>query len=892
MKIHQLPWEEAVKSLHSTNDGLSKAEAIRRLREYGPNRIKHLEKEPLILRFLKEFTHFFAIILWIAATLAFLAEFQDPGKGMATLGWSILGVIMINGLFAFWQDFQASKALEALERLLPAQVNVLREGKMERIPATELVPGDILILQEGDNIPADCRLIQAFNVRVNTATITGESLPKMKNAEPDREENGLNARNILLAGTFMVSGEAKAVVLATGANTEFGRIAHLTQMAKRSLSPLQKEITRLSHLIAALATALGILFFMFSRAVGMGLWDGLIFAIGIIVANVPEGLLPTITLALSMATQRMAKRNALVRHLPAVETLGAATVICTDKTGTLTLNQMKVKELYFIDRFYSAVESAFNADMASSHRLFFETALMCQTLKWTEKDGETEILGDPMEIALVELAKRMSPTLVAYPKIDEIPFDTLRKRLSTLHQTPTGRILYTKGALETVLPLCTTAQINGRQEQLSPELRAKILAAQEGMAKKGLRVLAFASCTINEQTILSEHDMNFLGLVGLEDPPRPEVPDAIRKCREAHIRVVMVTGDHPDTALAIGREIGLIQEEKPLVITGEGLKHMSDIQLQVALDAPELIFARVSANQKLRIVSTLQKKQAVVAVTGDGVNDAPALKKADIGIAMGRSGTDVAREAADMILLDDNFASIVAAIEEGRAVFENIRKFLSYILTSNIPELVPYLAFVLFKIPLPLTIIQILAVDLGTDILPALGLGAEKPRAGIMQQPPRSVHERLLNWPLILRAYLFLGVIEAAAAMAAFFFVLHSGGWEYGETIPSTDPLYLQATTATLSAIIVMQVMNVFLCRSSKESIFTYGLLDNRLILTGIAFELAIILCIDYTKLGNMIFGTAPIGLNIWLFVIPWAVAMLLLEETRKWLAHALKRFS
>ena len=351
--------------------------------------------------------------------------------------------------------------------------------------------------------------------------------------------------------------------------------------------------------------------------------------------------------------------------------------------------------------------------------------------------------------------------------------------------------------------------------------------------------------------------------MGLEDPPRPEVPDAIRKCHEAGIRVIMVTGDHPHTARAIAREIGLIRGEAPVVITGDELRRLSDIQLQLALDAPEIIFARVGADQKMRIVTALQKKGEIVAVTGDGVNDAPALKKADIGIAMGITGTDVAREAADMVLLDDNFASIVAAIEEGRAVFENIRKFLTYILTSNIPELVPYLAFVLFRIPLPLTIIQILAVDLGTDMLPALGLGdgeAASRRDAAAAARPRS--ERLLNWPLAARAYLFLGMMEAAAAMAAFFFVLHGAGWHYGEMLSPLDPLYLQATTATLTAIIVMQVMNVFLCRSGTESIFSQGPLGNRLILWGVAAEIALILAIDYTPWGNLVFGTAPIGLK------------------------------
>ncbi len=888
MKIHHLTVDEAIRSLNSHPNGLTASETARRHQEFGPNRVERVRKEPLVLRFLKEFTHFFALILWLAAALAFIAEFSAPGQGMATLGWAILGVILVNGLFSFWQEYRAEKALAALEKLLPHQVKVLRGGKFEQIPSAELVPGDILILREGDDIPADCRLIEAFGVRVNNATVTGESLPKARNTAPCAEDDILRARNILLAGTSLVSGEARAVVFATGAHTEFGKIARLTQTTGEALSPLQREIARLSRLVAALATLLGMVFFVAGQFIGLTFWESLIFAIGIIVANVPEGLLPTVTLALAMATQRMAKRNALVRHLPAVETLGSATVICTDKTGTLTQNRMVAKEVFIAGEFRAAADLTHDPALAQDYRCFFETALLCHNLQTTERNGVLELLGDPMEIALVRMAQGVLPEATGYAKVGEVPFDTDRKRLSTLCRTPTGLSLYTKGALEMVLPLCTRVQIGAKSLPLTPELREKFAAAQESLAGKGLRVLAFACRTVAEDEPKGdpEHGLTLLGLVGLEDPPRPEVPDAIRKCHEAGIRVVMVTGDHPHTARAIAREIGLIRSDAPVVICGDELRRLSDIQLQLALDAPEIIFARVGADQKLRIVGALQKKGEIVAVTGDGVNDAPALKKADIGIAMGLSGTDVAREAADMVLLDDNFASIVAAIEEGRAVFENIRKFLTYILTSNIPEIVPYLAFALLKIPLPLTIIQILAVDLGTDMLPALGLGTEKPHPGVMRQPPRARHDRLLNWPLVARAYLFLGVMEAAAAMAAFFFVLHGAGWRYGEEISHLDPLYLQATTATLTAIIVMQVMNVFLCRSGTESIFSLGPLGNRLILLGVATEIILILVIDYTPWGNLIFGTAPIGLNVWLFVIPFAFAMLALEEVRKWIAR------
>ena len=761
MKIHQLSPGEALKSLKSSHDGLSQNEALRRLKEFGPNQIDKVPPESLLISFLKEFIHFFALILWLAAGLAFFADYRQPGEGMGTLGYAILGVIVINGLFAFWQQFRAERAVAALEKLLPHYVKVLRDNNIGLILATHLVPGDVILLQEGDNVSADCRIIEAFSLRVNNATVTGESMPKARDAEPSSEEDLLHGRNTLLAGTSVVSGEGRAVVFATGMHNEFGKIAHLTQTTSSGSSPLQLEITRLSRIVVAIAFSLGVTFFFIGQVIGLSFWENFIFAIGIIVALVPEGLLPTLTLALAMSTQRMAKRNALIRHLPSVEALGSATVICTDKTGTLTQNRMEINKLYVNGQVITRFEAKRQPKLAKVYRRFFEDALLCHNLKETVIAGKPEFLGDPMEIALVRLAKTCLGETISYPKINEVPFDTDRKRLSTVHQTTDGPVLYCKGALEMLLPLCTHVQLGEKIVPVNGDIQQAFINALEKMASEGLRVLAFAwrELKVGHDVGSEEHDLILSGLVGLEDPPRPEVPDAIQKCHEAGIKVIMVTGDHPHTALAIGRQIGQIQSDTPVIITGEQLRRLSETQLRLALDAPDIIFARVGADQKMRIVSALKKMNHIVAVTGDGVNDAPALKMADIGIAMGIIGTDVAKESADMILLDDNFASIVAAIEEGRAVYDNIRKFLSYILTSAVPELVPYLFFALFNIPLPLTIIQILAVDLGTDMLPALGLGANPPAQGIMTRPPKGRNERLLNWPLLLRAYLFLGLL-------------------------------------------------------------------------------------------------------------------------------------
>ena len=888
MKIHRLTVAAALASLNSGLAGLSAEEAQRRLTEFGANEVEEVARVALWLTLAREFVHFFAIILWIAAALAFFAEWREPGQGMATLGWAIVGVIVINGGFSFWQAYRAEQALAALKKLLPKVTKVMRSGAVRQVPAAELVPGDVILLEAGDILPADCRLLEAFSVRVNNATVTGESQPASRHAEPCDEPEPMHSRNTLLAGTSLVSGEAKALVFATGAHSAFGKIAQLTQATADTISPLQFEIVRVSRIVAGLSLALGVIFFFVGQSIGLPIWANFIFAIGIIVANVPEGLLPTVTLALAMGSQRMAKRHALIRHLPAVEALGCTTVICTDKTGTLTQNCMSAKRLFIAGKMFETIPEQLDA-LLEPHRRFFEVAACCHDLKDARAAAGPGWLGDPMEVAIVQLAAATLPALPRSPRVNEIPFDSQRKRLSTVHAVANGRVLYCKGAPEVVLPRCTRVTMNGGSSELSAELVTTFRTAAEEMAEKGLRVLAFAwrELPASFELANAEAEMTLAGLIGLEDPPRPEVADALQKCREAGIKVIMVTGDHPHTATAIAREIGLVRSVAPVVITGEQLGHLSDIQLQIALDAPEILFARVLAEQKMRIVGALKMKREIVAVTGDGVNDAPALRKADVGIAMGRSGTDVAREAADMVLLDDNFASIVAAIEEGRAVFTNIRNFLTYILTSNVPELIPYLAFVIFRIPLPLTIIQILAVDLGTDMLPALGLGAEKPAPDIMRAPPRPRTDRLLSWPLLTRAYLFLGLMQAAAAMSAYWFVLRTGGWHFGQTLAAPDPLYLQSTTACLSAIVVMQIANVFLCRSDRRSAFASGLFTNKFILAGIAAEITLIALIDYTPWGNALFGTAPLRPVVWLFIVPFALAMLVLEEARKWIVRS-----
>jgi calcium-translocating P-type ATPase len=886
VNINRLSVADALANLRGGEQGLATVEARRRLREFGPNRLEALPRPHRLREFLKELTQFFAIVLWVAAGLSFLAEWRDPGQGMARIGYAIIGVILISSLFSFWQGYRVEQALAALRRLLPSEVQAVRDGSIVPVVAEEIVPGDIVLLAQGSTVPADCRVIEAFGLRVDNATVTGESKAVPRDAKPCDLDEVLRSRNIVLAGTTVVSGRAKAVVFATGMRTEFGRIAHLSQVGDAGISPLRRELAHLSRAIVGLALLIALLFFAVGYLIGIGFWQAFIFAIGIIVAMVPEGLQPTLTLALVLATQRMARRQVLIRHLPAVEALGSTTVICTDKTGTLTQNRMAVKALFLGEAIEVDARSDLNDSHIAGYEPFFEAIGLCHSLELARHGERTEYSGDPMEVALVRLSERLVPQRIDARRLDEMPFDAERLRGSVVYRINGKQVLYCKGAPEAVMPLCCCGLLNGSVCPLSPEWRATIVAAQERMADRGLRVLAMAYRPIGAEAVPAEEELIFAGLVGLHDPPRSEVPEAVRRCGEAGIKVIMVTGDHPRTALAIAREIGLVRSEAAVVLLGEQVRSLSEAQLQLALDAPEIVFARMAAEQKMRIVETLKRKGHVVAVTGDGVNDAPALKSAHIGIAMGRSGSDVAKEAADIVLLDDNFASIVNAIEEGRAVFDNIRKFLTYILAHNVPELIPYLALVLLKVPLAITPLQILAIDMGTDSLTALGLGVERPEPRVMQRPPRPPTERLFNLGVAARAYVFLGLFEAAAAMAVFFFVLRSGPWSYGDVLPPGDALYLQATTAYLSTIVVLQVANVFLCRSATGSVLSPGFLGNRWIIGGVALEIGLILFIDYTPWGHALLGTGHVPPSVWLLMLSFAGGMILLEETRKWIVR------
>lgn len=897
MNIHALSPEDALSSLKSSELGLSEEEALKRLKENGYNRIEEVRKKSLLKIFIAQFTHFLAILLWIAFGLCMLSEYLHPGQGMLHLGLAILGVIFINAIFTFIQEYKAEKTIEELKKLLPFIIKVMREGNIREIPSEEIVLGDILILREGDKVPADARLIETNNLQINDALLTGESEAKTKNSK-EFDGDFIKSPNLVFAGSFVEKGVGKALVYASAMKTELGKIAHLTKEVPETRSPLQEEIKRLSKIVSIIALAIGIFFFLLGIIIDTTFWKNFLFAVGIIIALVPEGLLPTVSLSLALSCYRMAQKKALIKKLLAVESLGSVTVICTDKTGTLTQNKMQVEKIWTFEREKINEEYSINnhypLPQNKASDLIFKIAKFCNNA--TLDNGKYE--GGPTEIAILKATENHISN-ISSDRIYEIPFDSERKRMSTINKIDDQLLMLTKGAVENILYLCSSIISKDQIEKLTDIERKAIVSEYKELMDEGYRVMAFAYKELDpklEKLFESEtkvkpeteNNLTFVGIMAMRDAPRPEVPIALQKCKEAGIKVIMITGDAGRTALSIAKKIGLAKNH-PEVIEGSDLDKMSDEKLIEKFRKQDIILARMTPLHKMRIVTALENSGEKVAVTGDGVNDAPALKKAHIGIAMGSTGTDVAREAADIVLLDDNFASIVNAIEEGRTVFENIRKFITYIFASNIPELVPYLVSVIFGIPLPLTIMQILTVDLGTDMFPALALGAEKPSEGIMKQPPRRPEERLLNYKILTRAYLFLGPIEAIAGLFGYFFIMKGAGWIWKSNVMPEHSIYLQATTACLAGIIITQTTNVFACRSPTESIFKLGFFSNRFILFGILCQFLIAIFVIYSPVGNFIFGTTPIGIKTILVLIPFCILLLLLDEGRKLFVRKMK---
>jgi sodium/potassium-transporting ATPase subunit alpha len=826
-------------------------------------------------------------MLWVGALLAWIGEQFSPGEGMGLIAAALVAVVLINAVFSFWQETRAERAMAAFGRMLSPRARVLRDGAEVEIEAARVVAGDVVVLREGDRVPADARLFEANALKVDNSPLTGECEPQLRTVATASGRR-LDSRNLAFSGTLVTTGTGKGLVYATGDATEIGRIAGVTRETVRVETPIRRELRHFVRVVSAIALALGVVFFGAGWAIGNPFWTNLVFAIGIIVANVPEGLLPTVTLGLAIAGRKMARRNALLRTLESAETLGGTTVICTDKTGTLTQNEMRVTDVLLpADVAAPASGAGGEGDLDAALRVM----ALCNNAALHGSGAGARATGDPTETALLlHLEARREGSVgrlrTAHPRVHERPFDSATREMATVHRAADGLEVLLKGAPEVVVEQCSAFRRGGEALALTEDAREAIRRHADALASDGRRVLALARKRIGAQADpegeVASPGYELAALVGMHDPPRPQVAAAVASCRGAGIRVVVVSGDHPLTVRSIAGQVGIAGPEAATVYTGADLSVWSKAALRHALAADAILFARTSPLDKLRIVTALQEMGHIVAVTGDGVNDAPALKRADIGIAMGQTGTEVAREAADMVLMDDDFATIVAAIEEGRVIYGNIRRFAGYVLTSNVPEILPYIAFVLLGIPLPLPVLLVLAIDLGTDMAPAIALAAEPAETDVMALPPRSRSQRLLSRELLASAYLLWGIAEAAAGFAAYFFVLLRGGWSPGDALARGDPLYGQGIAAFFAAVVLCQVANVLVWRTSTQSVFTKGLLRNRAVIAGVVAELGLLAAIVETRLGHALFGTASLPGPAWLAPIPFALAMLGLAELLK----------
>lgn len=884
MSLFSLEQSAIFRRLKTSENGLSNAQVKRRSLEFGPNSLELEAKKNYITSYLSQYTQFFAVLLETAAFLSFVADHYMPDEGSDILGYAILAAVFINATFSFWQEYRADKAMEELLKLMPTLVKLYRQGQIVTVDSKTIVPGDIMLLEEGDKVAADGILFKSNSLYLDLSSLTGESRPVKRVDGPCDAQRTLDAINMVFAGTTVMSGNGLAVTTSTGSATEFGKIASLTKNIAKMLTPMQREIINITHILTLIALAMGCVFFGLGLFAGKGFLMASIFALSLIVANVPEGLLPTITLSLSLASQRMARRNALIKNLDSVETLGSATVICTDKTGTLTRNEMTLKNIWLAggelvdisgEGYRQPGDFTFSSsNESSSDRL--DSLLTAGVLNCRASIDEESLRGDPTELAIVAAAQKKNIKPPALEKIDENIFTSDRKMMSTLYLDGEKKCIFAKGAVEVLLPKCTTYEAgNGTTQPLDEPMLHKVNSQAVSFEEEAYRVLAIANGTTDK-----EENLHLLGLIAIMDLPRAGVADAISTCRAASIRTLMVTGDNPQTAAAIARKIGMSFDS---LLTGPELEEIDDAQLEERLARENILFARMASSQKLRIATALQNNNEVIAMTGDGVNDAPALKKADIGIAMGLSGTEVAKEAADMVLLDDNFSSIVNAIEEGRTVYFNIKKFVTYILSSNVPEIVPYILQFFLKIPLPLSVIQILSIDLGSDMLPGLALGSEKPEKNIMARPPIGKGEKILDWEVFKRGYFFLGIIEATAAMSAFlaFLLLHD--WHYGTTTLTDPYFHRQAMTMTLLGAISCQLLNAWTIRSWEFSAFSLGFFSNPLLLCAMLAELFWIWMLLYLPPVQKIFNTASVPINELWVLLPFPAVLFVSHELYKW---------
>jgi Ca2+-transporting ATPase len=892
---HQLSEEQLLKVLQSDiKNGLTPEEATQRLQEQGPNELAEKQGESPLKLLLDQFKDFMVLVLLGATVISgLLGEMLDA--------LTIVAIILINGILGFYQEYRAERSLRALKELSAPSAKVIRGGEYELVPARTLVAGDIVLLESGDRVPADIRLIECNQCAIDEAALTGESVPVVKEAITiAADELSLGDRkNCGYLGTMVTRGTAKGVVTVTGMNTEMGKIANLIQQTEEADTPLQHRLEQLGKILIIVSIILTIVVVLAGILHGQPMYDMFLAGVSLAVAAIPEGLPAIVTIALALGVQRMIKRRAIVRKLPSVETLGCASVICSDKTGTLTQNKMTVTQLWLGGRTIEVTGEGYepvgqlreegkgiDAKSDPSLRRLTQIAALCNNSdlalqersedpkkrktatkgEQTPSDSmEWKIKGDPTEGSLLVLAAKtglVKSTLeTLYTRVKEFPFDSERKRMSVLVSHQGGKLICTKGAPDLLVGKCSYVLWDDQVVPFTGTLKQKVILANEAMAKNSLRVLGLAfrevksydNCNSNEE---AESGLIFVGLIGMMDPPRKEVKEAIYKCKQAGIKTVMITGDHGTTAEAIAKTLG-IMGRGGRVVTGAELSNMTDEELEKIAD-DVYVYARVSPEHKLRIVQALQRRGHVVAMTGDGVNDAPAVKAADIGIAMGISGTDVTKEASALVLADDNFSSIVAAVEEGRGIYENIRKFIRYLLASNVGEIMTMFMAMMAGLPLPLVPIQILWVNLVTDGLPAMALGVDQAESDLMQHKPRSAKEnifaRRLGWKIISR-----GILIGVCTLAAFVLALNEGAGHSNQLI--------HAQTIAFATLVIAQLIHVFDCRSSR-SIFHRRLLENKFLVFAVLSSLFLMLAVLYFEPLQPVFKTVPLDLRDWALVL------------------------
>jgi len=876
---YHLNIDEVLSQFNSTADhGLSKAEASRRLMEHGPNELQAARRiSPWAILF-EQFKNILVLILLIAVVLsAFL--------GHSIEAIAIAVILLFAVLLGFVQEYRAERAIEALKRMAAPTATVIRDGEEMDMPARDLVPGDIILIRAGDRIPADARLVEAVNLQIEEASLTGESVPVEKNTQPlpNIELAVGDRKNMAYAGTVATYGRGRGLVVATGMQTEFGKIAQLLQTVETGKTPLQENLDKVGRFLARVGIAVVVLI------VGLGLFRGqpfleiLIFGIALAVAVVPEALPAVVTISLAIGVQRMVKRNALIRRLSAVETLGSTSVICSDKTGTLTKDEMTIRKIFAAGQMLEVSGAGYDPHGEFSRNgsivepspalmaLLRAAVLASDTHLSRDGDsGQWHIKGDPTEGALIVAAAKAgldkTDLGTRFPRVHEIPFTSETKRMTTLHTTPDGPVAYSKGAPEVILDSCTHQLTETGETELKQAEKEAILETGRQMASNALRVLALA-CKSNAVLENAERGMVFLGLVGMIDPPRPEAKSAVQTSEQAGVKAVMITGDHPLTAQAIARELGILKEGR--VVTGMELEAMGETEFEREVENIE-VYARVSPAHKLRVVTALQKKGHVVAMTGDGVNDAPALKKADIGIAMGITGTDVTKEAAAMTLTDDNFASIVAAVEEGRGVFGNIKKYLMYLLSSNIGEIVLMMGASLLGLPLPLSAVQILYVNLATDGLPALALAVDPFETDLMRRKPRNPRAGIFTRPVVI-LMVAGGLWSAAINFGLFAWALNSGR--------SIE----EAMTMTFVSLVLIQFFKAYNYRSDRNSVLEHPF-SNRWLNIAILWELVLLALIIYLPFLRVPFGTFSLPLVDWMIIVGLALTVSPVLELAKWM--------